>query len=67
MSLLVLLALGMARGLAGDRNTVATALLAVIVAVVLNLILDLDRPTRGYLQVNQQPMEDVLRSMAPTR
>lgn len=65
VSLLVVLALGFSRGLSGDRNAVATTLLAVILAVVLGLILDLDRPAGGALRVSQQSMEDVLRSMSP--
>lgn len=65
VSILVVLALGFSRALAGDRNAVATTLLAVILAVVLGLILDLDRPAGGLLRVSQQSMEDVLRSMTP--
>ncbi|HET8725224.1 MAG TPA: hypothetical protein VFM53_13595 [Anaeromyxobacteraceae bacterium] len=59
VSLLVVVALGFSRGLGGDRNAVATTLLALILAVVLNLILDLDRPAGGYLRVSQQAMQDV--------
>ncbi len=59
VSLLVVVALGFSRGLGGDRNAVATTLLALILAVVLNLILDLDRPASGYLRVSQQAMQDV--------
>lgn len=59
VSLLVVVALGFSRGLGGDRNAVATTLLALILAVVLNLILDLDRPSGGYLRVSQQAMQDV--------
>jgi hypothetical protein len=65
VSLLVVIALGYSRGLGGDRNPVATTLLALILAVVLNLILDLDRPAGGYLRVSQQAMRDVRAMMGP--
>lgn len=59
VSLLVVVAMGYSRGISGDKNPTATALIAIILALVLNLILDLDRPRGGYLQVSQEAMQDV--------
>jgi hypothetical protein len=65
VSFLVVIAFGFSRGLGGDRNPTATALMALILAVVLNLILDLDRPSGGYLRVSQEAMQDVRTMMGP--
>jgi hypothetical protein len=65
VAVLVLAMLGYSRGVAGDRNRVTTTILSVVLAVVLGLILDLDRPGEGYLRVSQQAMIDVRRSMGP--
>ena len=65
MAILVLGALGYARGLTGDRSTVATAVLTLVLSVVIILILDLDRPYEGLLTVSQQAMQDVRATMGP--
>jgi hypothetical protein len=62
---LVLGALGYARGLAGDRTKAATAVLTLVLSVVILLILDLDRPAEGLLTVSQQAMQDVRAMMGP--
>jgi hypothetical protein len=66
VAILVLGALGYARGLTGDGSAVETSVLSLVLAVVLLLILDLDRPYEGLLTVSQQAMKDV-RSMMGTR
>lgn len=63
VALLVLAAMGYARGLSGDRRAIATAFLSIVLAVVLALILDLDRPGEGYLRVSQQALQDVRAQM----
>jgi len=65
VAILVLGALGYARGLTGDRSTVATAILTLVLSVVIILILDLDRPYEGLLTVSQQAMQDVRAMMGP--
>jgi len=65
VAVLVLGALGYARGLTSDRSTVATAVLTLVLSVVIILILDLDRPYEGLLTVNQQAMQDVRAMMGP--
>ena len=59
VAVLVLGALGYARGLTADRSAVATGILSLVLAVVILLILDLDRPYEGLLTVSQQAMQDV--------
>jgi uncharacterized membrane protein len=65
VALLVLAALGYARGLTEDRSAVATSVLTLVLAVVILLILDLDRPYEGLLTVSQQAMNDVRALMGP--
>jgi len=50
---------GYAFGVSGRRQFFSTCLLAVAISVVLAVILDLDRPRRGFIQVSQQPMTDL--------
>jgi hypothetical protein len=63
VSLLVLAALGYARGLTDDRARAATVVLTVVLVVTMGLIMDLDRPYEGLLTVSQQAMLDVQKSM----
>ena len=52
---------GFHNGVRGDRNLVPTALLALIFAIVVSLIVDLDRPDQGVLQVGQEALLEVQR------
>lgn len=45
--------LGFASGIAGHRVTLAAFVLVVLIALVVYLIIDLDRPRRGSIQVSQ--------------
>jgi hypothetical protein len=63
VAFLVMAAMGYARGLTGDRSLVATFVLLVVLAVVLTVIIDFDRPYEGLLTVSQQAMRDVKASM----
>jgi hypothetical protein len=65
VAVLVLGSLGYARGLTDDRSAVATVVLSLVLAVVILLILDLDRPYAGLLTVSQQAMQDVRAMMGP--
>lgn len=51
--------LGYAAGLAGARPVVATISMAVLIALVIFVIIDLDRPRRGLIQVDQESMTDL--------
>jgi len=65
VAILVLGVTGYARGLTGDRSAMANLVLALVLAAVFALILDLDRPYEGLLTVSQQAIRDVLTSMGP--
>ena len=47
-----------ASGLETRRTRLPVYLLGLVVCAVLVLILDLDRPTAGFIKVSQQPMLD---------
>ena len=55
---------GYASGLETRRTRLPVYLLGLGVCAVLVLILDLDRPTAGFIKVSQQPMLDTAASMA---
>jgi hypothetical protein len=52
-------------GLRGRRNELANATLALVIAMVLVVILDIDRPRRGFVQVSQESMIRLQQSLAP--
>jgi hypothetical protein len=43
-------------GLAGKRRHLSTAIFALLIAMVLTIILDLDRPRRGLIRIDEQGM-----------
>ncbi len=51
--------MGYASGVSGGRSFVAEVVIAFVVAAVIFIILDFDRPFRGIVMVNQQSMEQV--------
>lgn len=68
LGLYVLLVLAMAvvgyyEGMSGTRHTLAVFGMVLAFSAVLMMIADLDRPGRGLLEVNQQSMVDVRKSM----
>lgn len=48
--------LGYAGGIADSRPKIATVSLSVLIVLVIFLVFDLDRPRRGFVQVNQASM-----------
>lgn len=56
--------LGYANGLTGKRRVYSTAIFAVLIALVLAVILDTDRPRRGLVQVSQSSLLRLEASMA---
>jgi len=56
--------LGYASGISGHRVTVPGLTLVVLIAFVVYLIIDLDRPRRGMIQVNQSSLIELQRGMA---
>ena len=56
--------LGYGFGLIGKRHLVSIVLLAASISGVLSVIIDLDRPWQGFIQVSQQPMFDLQKQLA---
>jgi len=56
--------LGYASGIAGHRVTVAAFVLVMLIALVVYLIIDLDRPRRGAIQVSHESMLSLQRTIA---
>jgi hypothetical protein len=55
--------LGYASGLGGQRSLVAVVVISLVLAAVVFLILDFDRPYRGVIQVGQQSMIELQQSI----
>jgi hypothetical protein len=62
-SALSMVMLGYILAINGHRHEVATGLLLVLLALAFAVILDLDRPRSGAIQVSQQPLIDLRASM----
>jgi hypothetical protein len=58
--------IGYGCGLRGRRHLVSTALVALLLALVLAVILDLDRPRQGLLKVGQESMVSLKETLKPT-
>jgi hypothetical protein len=59
ISLLAVVLVGYLYGLGDRRHPLSTVILAVAITAVLLVIIDLDRPQQGLIQVSQQPMIDL--------
>jgi hypothetical protein len=55
---------GYAGGLEASRSRLPVYLMAILIAAVILLIQDLDRPGTGFITVSQQPMVDTAASLA---
>ena len=67
IGLLAVLMVGYSFGLGGRRGPLSTGLLAACIATVLAVIVDLDQPGRGLIQVSQQPLIDLQRQLGGRR
>lgn len=56
--------IGYANGLDARRTRLPVYIIGLVVSVVMLLILDLDRPSRGFIRVSQQPMIDTAAGIA---
>ena len=71
MSLLIVVAMaatgftGYHAGARGSRGRVATFIMSLTIAVVILLVVDLDRPARGLIQVPVQPPIDAQQAILP--
>lgn len=61
--ILTMVMIGYQQGLSGNKRSLAVIALVLGFSTVLYLICDLDRPGKGMLQVSQQAMIDLRRSM----
>jgi hypothetical protein len=55
--------MGYASGLGGARSLFAVALMSVLIALVVFIILDFDRPYRGIITVGQQSLLELRSAM----
>ena len=55
--------IGCSHGLEDQRNLVMSVLFALLISLVILVIIDLDRPRRGLIQVSQQSMSDLQKSL----
>lgn len=56
---------GFHAGLHRHRSLINAVMLVIVLGAVIMLVVDLDRPRRGFLQVSQQPMLDVNDQIGP--
>jgi hypothetical protein len=64
-SILAVAMAGYDGGIKGRRSPLSAVVLIVVLAVVTTLVIDLDRPHEGLLNVSQQPLIDVQRLIGP--
>jgi hypothetical protein len=59
--------IGYGLGLRAQRQLFATCMLAVAIAIVMAVILDLDSPRQGFIRVSQQALIDLQQQLPPLR
>jgi hypothetical protein len=64
-SALTLGMLGYSAGLTRRRSRLSAVVMIVVLGAVITLVVDLDRPRDGFLQVNQQPLIDLQEQIGP--
>ncbi|GAA4422206.1 hypothetical protein [Bremerella cremea] len=57
------LVVGFSAGLSGTRASIAIYVLTLLIVLLVFIVVDLDRPRRGIIEVDQQPMLDLQRWM----
>lgn len=57
--------MGFQLGCRGQRGTLAGAMLAIMLALILGTVIDLDQPQRGFIRVSLEPLRDVQGSIQP--
>lgn len=58
---------GYGAGAAGARSTFSNVMLALLIAVVITIIADIDRPRHGLIGISQQPMLDLKASLSKSQ
>ena len=64
-SLLTLAMVDYSAGLSLRRSPLTAVALIIVLAAVITLVVDLDRPRDGFLEVSQQPLVDLLEQIGP--
>jgi hypothetical protein len=64
-SALTLGMVGYSAGLTRRRSPITAVVLVVVLGAVMMLIVDLDRPRDGFLEVSQQPLLDLIEQIGP--
>jgi len=64
-SVLSLGMVGFSAGLTGRRSLLTAVVLVIALGAVLTIVVDLDRPREGLIQVSQQPLVDLQRVVGP--
>jgi len=64
-SVLTLGMVGYSAGLTGRRSPLTAVVMIVFLGAVITLVVDLDRPRGGFLEVNQQPITDLQEQVGP--
>jgi len=59
VGLLAVMVVGYTFGLSGARQPFSIWILSLAIALVLGIIVDLDRPREGLIRVSQQPLIDL--------
>ena len=64
-SALTLGMVGFSAGLTRRRSLLTAAVLIIALGAVITIVVDLDRPREGFIQVSQQPLIDLQRQIGP--
>ena len=56
---------GYSAGLTERRSLISAVVLAIALGAVIMILVDLDRPREGFIQVSQQPLIDLQRQIGP--
>ena len=64
-SALSLLMVGYSAGLTKRRSLLSAAVLVIALGAVITIVVDLDRPREGFIQVSQQPLLDLQQQVGP--
>ena len=64
-SILSLAMVGFSAGLTRRRSLLSAAVLVIALGAVITIVVDLDRPREGLIQVSQQPLIDLQQQIGP--
>ena len=56
---------GYGAGLTGRRSPLTAIAMIVVLGAVITLVVDLDRPRDGFLEINDQPLLDLQQQVGP--